>query len=534
MNLTIVQKLYAAFFAVLVLLLTTSAFVIIEETKISAVTQEVATDDVPGAFVYMHLIDELGGVNKALYAIVNGISDAHQGFKASKKELLDTYQQLYELESKNASDRHQLVQVKRLIDGLLDASQNSIINANTSTDEKIEMLVDIEQRYIVKLEDMLEKGAIEEREDTYNAMDEIQRQLHLLSTTLVLITCVAIMFAVIIVWKLGRSISNRLKLVAAQAESIAKGSLDIQPLRADNGDEISELSESINNMQIALTSLVAQIKNVTSEVGNSSFKLEKINQEVAVGINQQQQKADQISTAAAQMSNSIAEVAHQSVDASDIANQAGSSATHGGKIVNEMVLSIRDVSSTIQDLSDSVGNLGQRGKQIGEVIKVINEIAEQTNLLALNAAIEAARAGEQGRGFAVVADEVRGLASRTATATQEVAESISAIQKETDVAVSRMTQSTEVVDKGVSLSEEALAALEDIVCQAQTVNRMIDSVAASAEEQAAVTKEISKDIADINEIATVAVSNSQAADNASTTLSDNVKELEKSLGKFRV
>ncbi|MBQ4860286.1 methyl-accepting chemotaxis protein [Pseudoalteromonas sp. MMG013] len=534
MSLTIVQKLYAAFFAVLFLLSGTSAFVIIKEIQISDVTKEVARDDVPGAFVYMQLIDELGDVNTALYAIVNNVDGAILTYNKDKNELLDYYDQLYKLESKKPADRRVMAEIKSLIDAVLDMSNQKIINSTASMEDKLRTLIDVEQRYISKLEDMLELGANEERDDTSRAMNKIQNELDLLNKVLVVITLIAIAISVVIAWRLGSSISKRLKLVAAQAENIAQGRLDIMPLTTGNTDEIGALSSSINDMQRALTTLVGQIKSVTSEVGSSSSTLETINQQVAEGIKGQQQKADQISTAAAQMSSSIAEVAHQSVDAADIANQAGSSASHGGKIVNEMVLSIRNVSTTIQDLSDSVGNLGQRGKQIGEIIKVINEIAEQTNLLALNAAIEAARAGEQGRGFAVVADEVRGLASRTATATQEVAESISAIQQETDIAVSRMAQSTDVVDKGVSLSEEALAALEDIVSQAQTVNRMIDSVAASAEEQAAVTKEISHDIADINDIATVAVGNSVSAQSAANVLSDNVAHLEDALGKFKV
>ncbi len=100
--------------------------------------------------------------------------------------------------------------------------------------------------------------------------------------------------------------------------------------------------------------------------------------------------------------------------------------------------SVERISSNLQTMSEkavetaaSVDQLNERTSQIGGIVKLIKEIADQTNLLALNAAIEAARAGEQGRGFAVVADEVRKLAERTTTATSEISQLVSDIQKET-------------------------------------------------------------------------------------------------------
>ena len=88
-----------------------------------------------------------------------------------------------------------------------------------------------------------------------------------------------------------------------------------------------------------------------------------------------------------------------------------------------------------QATNREITGLSESAQKIGEVIKLIRAIAEQTNLLALNATIEAARAGEAGRGFAVVASEVKSLAVQTATATEDIANHILAVQTSTSSAV---------------------------------------------------------------------------------------------------
>ena len=75
--------------------------------------------------------------------------------------------------------------------------------------------------------------------------------------------------------------------------------------------------------------------------------------------------------------------------------------------------------------------LSGHAQAIESILGLIRDIAGQTNLLALNATIEAARAGDAGRGFAVVAQEVKSLASQTASATDDIAAKIGAIQAAT-------------------------------------------------------------------------------------------------------
>jgi methyl-accepting chemotaxis protein len=138
------------------------------------------------------------------------------------------------------------------------------------------------------------------------------------------------------------------------------------------------------------------------------------------------------------------------------ANEARGAALDASDNVRAIAAASEELSESISDIADRIGqtdsvvrtaasdavrartnvtNLLGAAESIARVVGLIREIAAQTNLLALNATIEAARAGESGRGFAVVAGEVKLLASRTALATDEIAERIAAFESETQAAV---------------------------------------------------------------------------------------------------
>jgi methyl-accepting chemotaxis protein len=129
---------------------------------------------------------------------------------------------------------------------------------------------------------------------------------------------------------------------------------------------------------------------------------------------------------------------------------------------------------TEADLTNATMNeLAAVANEIGKVTDLINAIAGQTNLLALNATIEAARAGEAGRGFAIVAQEVKALAGQTATATQDIATRIQAMQGATGRCVN---------------------AIQGISTTIQKLNELAAQIAQTVEEQAASAREIAGNV----------------------------------------
>jgi methyl-accepting chemotaxis protein len=348
-----------------------------------------------------------------------------------------------------------------------------------------------------------------------------------IGVTIVVVFVVALLFA--------RMLSKPINLLVARLKDIAEGEGDLtQRVDQARKDELGELGKWFNTFVEKIHGVISEVGATAREVAGAATEIAASSEEMAQGIGEQNQQVTQISAAIEEMSSSIIEVARKSAEAAENAQESGKVAEEGGKVVTETIQGMNEISDAVTASAASVSELGKRGDQIGQIIEVINDIADQTNLLALNAAIEAARAGEHGRGFAVVADEVRKLADRTTKATEEIGESITAIQTETGQAVERMNAGTEQVKVGVDKATQAGRSLEKIVTGAQDVATMIRSIAAAAEQQSAASEQVSKGVQSVSAVTNQSAEGASQAAMAASQLSTKAEQLQALVGRFKL
>ena len=349
-----------------------------------------------------------------------------------------------------------------------------------------------------------------------------------IGTIVVLIAAVAGMALTIHV-----RVTRPIEKLQAEVERIGDGDLT-RELSASGRDEVSALTRGVGVMAASLRDVVTQVASASREVASAATQIAASNEEVAKSADEQSAQVTQISAAVEEMSASVIEVARKSSEAAGNASEAGKLAGEGGTVVQQTIQGMNAIAGAVQSGAQSVRELGKRGEQIGQIIAVINDIADQTNLLALNAAIEAARAGEHGRGFAVVADEVRKLADRTTKATDEIGQSIRAIQSETTSAVAGMDAGTREVEQGVAKAGEAGRSLEKIVASAKEVATVITSIAAAAEEQSAAAQQVSQSIGNVTAAAQQTREATGQAATAATQLSNKAEQLLALMNRFRI
>jgi len=452
-----------------------------------------------------------------LYVVKYLKSSAESDFERANSEFENATQKIVNaIEIEDDPTRlEQLTAIKGQLDVYVEGFavvRQCVLDRNTLVHGTLDKLGPEMANLVLEIEDTLERDSIVVTEAS-------QASLGQAITTLLVVSVIAIIIGALLAFYLGRAISKPISAMIDRIKDIAEGEGDLtQRVDQDRKDELGELGKWFNTFVSKVHDIVAAVNGVSQEVADATMELSENSKNMAMSMDSSSSQVREMSSAVEEMSQSIVEVARKSSEAATSANESGQIARDGGEVVEKTISGMRSIDDAVQAGAVSVAELGRRGEQIGQVIMVINDIADQTNLLALNAAIEAARAGEHGRGFAVVADEVRKLADRTTKATEEIGESITAIQTETELAVDKMNVGTQQVNEGVQQAQDAGQSLSRIVSSADEVAVVIQSIAAAAEEQSAASEQISRNVSSV----------SQATESASTgamEAAENVKRL---------
>jgi len=246
-----------------------------------------------------------------------------------------------------------------------------------------------------------------------------------------------------------------------------------------------------------LKDIAQSIAGGAQEVSGAAASVSSASQSLAQQSSEQAASLEETSASTEQISSMAQRNTENSKATAAIVGESGRRFVETNHALDQMVAAMEEIHSS-------------SGK-ISKIIKVIDEIAFQTNILALNAAVEAARAGEAGMGFAVVADEVRNLAQRSAQAAKDTAELIE--------------ESISKSGSGKLKVDHVAQGIRAITGDAEKAKTLVDEVSVGSQEQLRGIEEISKAIAQMEQLTQTTAANAEESAAASEQLKSQSETL---------
>ena len=366
-------------------------------------------------------------------------------------------------------------------------------------------------------------------------VDAMQAKFRTAVISSVILSAVVVLAMFLLLFIIGRSISQPLDKIVNAMRDVASGEADLTRRLDDNAkDELSQIAHYFNRFNRNLSEIIQQLGDSARQLISSSHQLDQISNNSLRDMTRQSERMELMATAINEITYGVQDVAQNANAAAEEVEKANQGADNGRAQVDRTIGEINQLSSSVSTAVEHMETLSSDAQEITSVLDVIRNIAEQTNLLALNAAIEAARAGEMGRGFAVVADEVRNLAQRTQQSTEEIHNMISKLQTNTQTVVSVINESSRHSQASVEQVNEAGAALEQIAQSMQQLVALNASIASATTQQSTVVEDVNRNVTEAAELARETTDGARETAQAGQHLASLGRQIDELIKRFRV
>ncbi|WP_026477865.1 methyl-accepting chemotaxis protein [Alkaliphilus transvaalensis] len=300
----------------------------------------------------------------------------------------------------------------------------------------------------------------------------------------------------------------------------------------EKDSKIKALLDQMTEILVEINQIVSSTKESTSEMDETAKKQSLAMTDLVATIKEFTKGTEEITHSITKLSDIIATTTQKSEVVKVKTNYLVDRSTQGKSSMAATDNNVAIVMKAVTQLSKTMERVGNSTSEIRNIIQIIDNIANQTNLLALNASIEAARAGEHGKGFAVVAQEIRKLAEDVTGATQNIEKLILDVESTTKNAIEDTASSTqsiqqvhasvnetdEVFEEIISSINEVQHQLTVIIEEIETVNEFTHDIVSITEEQLAGSEEILSSAESVDAMAINTMENSREVSNYAESL----------------
>lgn len=280
---------------------------------------------------------------------------------------------------------------------------------------------------------------------------------------------------------------NLLLAIDTLTSELGRSFSEILNRREDYSSNIKTLEGAV----VAMSSTTRDIASAAEAVLRSVDETSTAAGEISLAIEQATTSLDSLTestykSAAAmeQISASLKNVEQSASLSHKVSMQVKSHADEGRLVLSETADALAEIQRAVDFSHKGIMRLAENSTRIDSIVSVINDITKRTNLLALNASIIAAQAGEYGKSFGVVADEIRNLSLQTGQSTGEITSIIEEILRESRAAAENISQTKNLVQKGVLLGHNTADSLNTIISSANKSMEMTEEIKLATREQA--------------------------------------------------